>query len=196
MRRNRKARQEEAGAVMEEQEAGPEQEGESAPDGGSATAPPAAAGGDDRTAKLEAEVAELKDRYLRSLAEMDNVRRRARLDAEEARKFANETLMAELLPVLDNLARALEAAEQTTNFEALQSGVEQTRRKLAEVLGRAGLERIEAVGRPFDPNVHEAIMQVEPRDGQGPNEVVEELQAGYMLNDRVLRPSLVKVTSG
>src|SRR5688500_8886924 len=79
---------------------------------------------DSQVAQLEAELAEWKDRALRAAADMENVRRRARLDADEARKFANETLMSELLPVVDNFARALEAAEQTSDFDALKSGVD------------------------------------------------------------------------
>jgi len=150
---------------------------------------------DGQAGPLEAELAELKDRYYRSVAEMENIRRRARMDVEDARKFANEVLISGLLPVLDNFARALEAAEQTRDFDALKSGVELTGRQLSDALSRAGLDRIPAVGQPFDPNVHEAIMQVEPQDGQEPHQVVEELRAGYRLNDRVLRPSLVKVTS-
>jgi molecular chaperone GrpE len=150
----------------------------------------------DQVAQLEAEVAEWKDRTLRAVADMENVRRRARIDAEEARKFASEGLLSDLLPVLDNFGRALEAAEQTSDFEALKSGVDLTRRQLLDVLNRNGLRQIEALGQPFDPNLHEAIMQAEPQEGQQPGQVVEELRPGYRLNDRVIRPSLVKVTSG
>jgi molecular chaperone GrpE len=150
----------------------------------------------DRVQQLEAELAEMKDRYLRSLADMDNVRRRARLDVEESRKFANERVLTDLLPVLDNFARALEAADQNANYEALKDGVDLIHRQLTDLVARAGLEKIEAVGQPFDPNLHEAIMQVEPGPDQEPHQVVEELRAGYKLNERVLRPSLVKVTSG
>ena len=146
--------------------------------------------------ELEAELAEWKDRALRAAADMENVRRRARLDADEARKFANENLVSELLPVVDNFTRALEAAEQTSDFEALKNGVDLTRRQLLDALRRAGVEQIPALGQPFDPNLHEAIMQVEAQDGQEPGQVVEELRPGYRLHDRVVRPSLVKVTSG
>lgn len=144
---------------------------------------------------LRAERDEWKDRALRTAAESENYRRRARLDADEQRKYANERLISEILPVLDNFTRALEAAEATDNIEALKEGVQATHRQLADALNRAGLSRIEAVGQPFDPNHHEAIMQVAPGDGQEPNQVVEELRAGYKLHDRVVRPSLVKVTS-
>jgi molecular chaperone GrpE len=151
---------------------------------------------DGRVAELEKELADWKDRCLRAMADMDNVRRRARIEAEEARKYANENLVADLLPVLDNFSRALDAAGQTSSVEALASGVEQIHRQLSEVLARAGLRRIDAVGQPFDPNLHEAILQVEPQEGQEAHQVVEELRPGYRLNDRVVRPSLVKVTSG
>jgi molecular chaperone GrpE len=146
--------------------------------------------------RLETELADMKDRYLRAMAEMDNVRRRARMEAETERKFANERLISEILPVLDDFTRALEAAEQTRDFDALREGVDLTRRKLTDVLERSGLERIEAVGQPFDPNLHEAILQVEARDGEEPHQVVEELRPGYKLHDRVIRPSMVKVASG
>ena len=152
-------------------------------------------GGDPRIAALETELAESKDRWLRTLAEMDNVRRRAARDAEDARRFANEKLLAELLPVLDNLQRAIEASAQTENFDALKEGVELTQRQFIELLDRNGLRKIEAVGSPFDPNLHEAIMQVPPQDDQEAGQVVEELRTGYSLNERVIRPSLVKVTA-
>lgn len=153
-------------------------------------------GADPRIAALESELAESKDRWLRTVAEMDNVRRRAARDAEDARRFANEKLLGELLPVLDNLQRAIEASAQTENFAALKDGVELTQRLFLELLERNGLRKIDAVGAAFDPNQHEAIMQVPPEDGQEAGQVVEELRTGYSLNDRVIRPSLVKVTAG
>jgi molecular chaperone GrpE len=153
-------------------------------------------GADSRVAALEAELAESKDRWLRTVAETENVRRRAARDAEDARRFANEKLLGELLPVLDNLQRAIEASDQTENFAALKDGVQLTQRQFLELLERNGLRRIDAVGAPFDPNQHEAIMQVPPEDGQEAGQVVEQLRTGYSLNDRVIRPSLVKVTVG
>ena len=139
---------------------------------------------------------ERADVALRTAAEADTARRRARQEIEEARKYASEKLIADLLPVVDNFTRALEAVEQNPSVEALKEGVEATHRQLIDALQRVGLSRIEAVGQPFDPNFHEAIMQVAPTDGQDANQVVEELRAGYKLHDRVVRPSLVKVTSG
>jgi molecular chaperone GrpE len=189
---------------MTEAQTEPEEEnGTEQTQGGSDGAAPASASASANTEesgseveRLRTEAADYKDRYLRAIADMDNVRRRARMDADDAKKFANERLVSELLPVLDNFARALEAAEQSPNFDALKSGVDLIHRQLSEVLTRAGLQRIDAVGQPFDPNLHEAIMQVEPQEGQEPHEVVEELRAGYRFSDRVVRPTLVKVTSG
>jgi len=154
-------------------------------DGGSGSAGGADANGED-----------WKSKYLYSIAEMENVRRRARLDSDEARKFANERLISDLLPVLDNFSRALEAVEQGGTLESLKSGVDLISRQLNDILTRAGLEKIEALGQPFDPNLHQAVAQVEPEEGEEPHQVVAELQAGYKLNDRVVRPTLVKVTSG
>jgi len=148
-----------------------------------------------RVEALEQELSEWKDRCLRTAADMENLRHRTRREADDARRFANERLVSELLPVVDNFGRALEAAEHTDNPEALKSGVEQIHRLLSDILARAGLTRIEALGAPFDPNLHEAILQVPASDDQEPGVVVEELRPGYRLNERVVRPSLVKVTS-
>jgi len=150
---------------------------------------------DSRTAELEQQLNEWKDRCLRQAAEADNLRRRTLREAEDAKRFANERLVSDLLPVLDNFGRALEAAGQTDNFDALKGGVEQIYRLLDDILCRAGLQRIEAAGQPFDPNLHEAIMQVPADEEHEPGYVVEELRPGYRLNDRVVRPSLVKVTT-
>jgi len=184
--------------VNETERPEPEGEAQTAPAAGE-TGPEGAAGEgveDERVAQLEADLAAMKDRYLRALADMENVRRRTEREKEDAHRYANEKLLSELLPVLDNFARAMEAAEQSSSFDALKDGINATRRQLQDTLTRAGLQQIQAAGQPFDPNLHEAIMQVEPREGQGPHEVAEELRAGYKLNDRVLRPTLVKVTTG
>jgi molecular chaperone GrpE len=146
--------------------------------------------------ELTRELAEWKDRALRAAAELENFRKRAASEAQTARKYANEGLLYDLLPVIDNFQRAVDAAEKTPNLEALKSGVDLIYRQFNEVLEKVGLEPIEAVGQPFDPNVHQAVMQVEPEDGQEPHVVVEELRPGYRFHDRVLRPSMVKVTSG
>ncbi len=146
--------------------------------------------------ELTRELAEWKDRALRAAAELENFRKRATAEAQTARKYANEGLLYDLLPVIDNFQRAVDAAEKMPNLEALKSGVDLIYRQFSEVLEKVGLETIDAVGQPFDPNVHQAVMQVEPEDGQEPHVVVEELRPGYRFHDRVLRPSMVKVTSG
>jgi molecular chaperone GrpE len=147
-----------------------------------------------RVQALEQELADWKDRCLRQAAEMENLRHRTRREAEDARRFANERLVTELLPVVDNFARALEAAEHTDNPEALKTGVEQIHRLMSDILARSGLTRIQAVGEAFDPNQHEAILQVPAAEDQESGVVVEELRPGYRLNERVVRPSLVKVS--
>lgn len=147
-----------------------------------------------RVQALEQELADWKDRCLRQAAEMENLRHRTRREAEDARRFANERLVTELLPVVDNFARALEAAEHTDNPEALKIGVEQIHRLMSDILARSGLTRIQAVGEAFDPNQHEAILQVPAAEDQESGVVVEELRPGYRLNERVVRPSLVKVS--
>jgi molecular chaperone GrpE len=149
----------------------------------------------DRLAEQERVAAENHDKFMRALADLENYRRRARQELEEVRLYGNETLISNLLGVMDNLERALQAAESSQNFEALRDGVSLTHKQLLESLGKSGLQPIDAVGKPFDPSLHEAIMQGEAGEGQEPNTVVEELRKGYTLHGRVLRASLVKVAA-
>ena len=144
---------------------------------------------------LEAERDEWKKRCLYATAETENLRRRHRLDLEESRRSATAGYMSDLLPVLDNFSRALDAAVQSETLEGLKSGLELISRQLEDALTRQGLQRIDALGQTFDPNIHEAIMQSPPEDGQKPNTVIQEFRTGWRLQGRVLRPSLVKVTS-
>jgi molecular chaperone GrpE len=137
--------------------------------------------------------AEAQDNFLRARADIDNMRRRLRQENEEVQRYGNEQLITGLLPVLDNLQRALDASQATPNSDALKEGVSLISKQFQDVLAKAGVAPIEAVGQPFDPSLHEAIMQVEAPDGVAPNTVVEELRRGYRLNDRVIRASLVKV---
>ncbi|MHB1407380.1 MAG: nucleotide exchange factor GrpE [Desulfitobacteriaceae bacterium] len=150
---------------------------------------------------LEAELKEAKtqaddyyNRLQRLQAEFDNFRKRTFKEKEELVKYASERVVRELLPVIDNFERALEAAKNTQDFAALAQGVEMIFRQLNGVLGKEGLAEIEAVGQAFDPNLHEAIMQVDSEEHPA-NTVVEEVQKGYYLKDKVLRPSMVKVSS-
>jgi len=134
----------------------------------------------------------LKDRLLRALAETENLRRRAQRDREDYVKYANETLLRDLIPVLDNLDRALSAARTAGESGTVVSGVELIQRELLRVLEKAGLSRYSAVGERFDPTRHEAIARVVSAD-RPPDTVVHETAAGYLLNGRVLRPALVAV---
>ncbi len=153
----------------------------------------------DRAEALAAEVADLKrqleekhDRLLRALAEMDNVRRRVQREREDYARFANESLIRELIPVLDNLDRALEAARSTSDAGKIVEGVELIQRELLRVLERAGVTRYSAVGQRFDPTRHEATARVVSAD-QAPDTVVAEVVPGYLLHDRVLRAAQVAV---
>lgn len=146
----------------------------------------------DRVAQLEAELEEMRQSLLRVHADFDNYRKRTRQEMDDLRKFAARALLAELLPVADNFDRAL-AAFVTGNVDDIRAGVEMVRRQLAAVLEKHGVTPMECVGQAFDPTRHEAVMQ-EPADGREAGVVVEELQKGYMLHDKVLRPALVKVT--
>lgn len=151
-------------------------------------------------AAAEAEVASLKDQLLRALAETENVRRRAARDREDATKYAVTGFARDLLAVADNLRRALEAVapEALANDEALKAlvtGVELTERQLFTVFDKQGIKRIDALGQKFDSNLHQAMFEV-PDSGQPSGTVVQQLQAGYLLNDRLLRPAMVGVAKG
>lgn len=142
--------------------------------------------------ELRRQLEEKQDRLLRALAEMDNMRRRAQREREEYVRYATEALLRDLIPVLDNLDRALEAARSTTDVARVVQGVELIRRELLRVLERAGLTRYSAVGQAFDPARHEATARVISLDRE-PDTVVAEVVPGYLLHDRVLRPAQVAV---
>lgn len=154
-------------------------------------APPAHAAGEplDRLAKAEAEVADLKDAWMRARADVENVRKQAAADVVKAHKFAIERFAEDLLPVKDSLEQAL-AVEHGTP-EQLRAGVELTLKQLAAVFGRAQIAEIAPGGEKFDPHRHQAVQMV-PSD-QAANTVVHVVQKGYLLNDRVLRPAMVTV---
>jgi len=148
----------------------------------------------ERVAALETRERELSDQYVRLLAEFDNYRRRTRQEMDSLRLAAAERLITDVLPVLDSLDHALAAAGEDA-ASPLGQGVRLIRQQLADVLARHGVDVIDAVGQPFDPNLMEAVAQVEADDGTPPGHVVEELRRGYRLHGKVLRPSLVKVKS-
>jgi molecular chaperone GrpE len=142
--------------------------------------------------ELRAQKEEAERRLVYMQAEFQNYRRRKEEENAGLVKFANSELIRSLLPILDNFERALQAAEQTRNFDALIGGVSGTLKQLQSFLQKAGVTPIEAVGKEFDPNFHEAIGHLE-ESGLPANTVAEEVQRGYILNDRVLRPALVRV---
>jgi len=146
----------------------------------------------DEKERLAAELQELNDKYVRLYAEFENYRKRINKDKEELVKYGNESLIYELLPVIDNLELALKHASNNIS-EGLVQGVEITLKELQKTLEKFGLSTIDATGKPFDPSIHHAMTQVE-REDMEENIVVEEFRKGYMLRDKVLRPSLVAVS--
>ncbi|MNN38377.1 heat shock protein GrpE [compost metagenome] len=143
--------------------------------------------------KLREEAEEHKQRLLRTQADFDNFRRRTLKEKEELGKYASAKLITELLPVLDNFERALSTVNDNTEVSSYSKGVEMIFRQFEGVLQAEGLAAMETVGQPFNPEYHQAIMQVESEDHEE-GIVVEELQKGYLLKDKVLRPAMVKVS--
>ena len=156
----------------------------------------AAPSAEERVAALEAELAEHKDQLLRALAETENVRRRAQREREDALKYAVAGFAKELLSVAANLRRALDSLPQSEvkdeRTRGLVTGVEATERELLSVFERHGLRRIDPEGERFDHNLHQAIFEAE-RPGKPGGIVIEVLQPGYVLHDRLLRPAMVGV---
>lgn len=142
--------------------------------------------------ELKAKLDEAENRYLRLYADFENFRRRARLDQEAGEKYRAQSLMTNLLPAIDNLERAIAIEPENEQTKALLEGVKMVYRAVIDALKQEGAEQIEAVGVEFDPNFHQAVMQVEDEQ-YGSNIVIEEFQKGYKLKDRVIRPSMVKV---
>ena len=161
----------------------------------SAAAEPSA---DDPAAALKAEAAEAKDRLLRTLAEMENLRRRTEREIADARQYAVASFARDMLTVGDNLRRAIDAVPQESRgagdaaLDALVEGVEVTERGLEQTLAKFGVKRVAAKGEKFDPALHQAMFEVESADAR-PGTVVEEIQVGYVIGERVLRPALVGV---
>ena len=146
-----------------------------------------------RLKEKEKEAQENYDRYLRLSAELENFKKRMEKEKGETYKFANENLLKDLLPVLDNLERALEHGRDSENPKALLEGVELTYKSFWAVLEKYGISRVEALGEAFDPQHHEAVMVQE--DAQRPaGEVISQLQIGYRLHNRLVRPAMVVVS--
>ncbi|AGN37170.1 nucleotide exchange factor GrpE [Bacillus paralicheniformis] len=154
---------------------------------------------DTQTEMLEKQLKELQERLeekenklLRVQADFENYKRRARLDLEAAEKYRSQRIISDLLPALDNFERALQIDPDNEQTKSLLQGMEMVHRQILEALKNEGVEQIPSVGEQFDPNMHQAVMQVEDEAYES-NAVVEELQKGYKLKDRVIRPSMVKV---
>ena len=133
----------------------------------------------------------LQDRLLRTAAEFDNYRKRVERERRDLAAFAAADVMLDLLPIIDNLERALQAAPGS-DAESLRRGVDLIHKQMLDVLRKRGVTPIEALGADFDPNIHEAVVH-EPSEEHREGEVMQELQRGYTLSDRLLRPSMVKV---
>ncbi len=142
-------------------------------------------------AKQEAE--QLKDRYLRGLADVENTKKRLHREKEEFGKYATETVIRHLLPIIDSLDQALVAVDKQADPEAVIKGVHLIYRQLLGLLEKEGVKRIPTVGQPFDPHLHEAVAQVGAADGQRDNTVAEEVQVGYTMHGKVVRPAMVRV---
>lgn len=149
---------------------------------------------DEEIAELRRGLEAERDRALRALAEADNVRRRAQRDLEERTRFANEKVLQDLIPILDNLDRALEAARAAGDAPGVVEGVALIQRELLKALERAGLERYSALGQRFDPNRHEALARMASPSAEA-DTIVAETAPGYLLNGRVLRAAQVVVAA-
>ena len=192
------AEQEQEQPVNEQEQA--QIEGEAAPqETGGAKSPDEAAGEElsleDIVAKLQEDAAEARDAALRAQADAQNVQRRAEQDVERARKFALEQFAKELLAVVDNMERALEATAGHDDdvVKPITEGVELTLKSFLNALKKFNVEAVDPQGEPFDPNLHQAMSMVENNDVE-PNSVIAVMQKGYTLNGRLLRPAMVMVS--
>lgn len=149
----------------------------------------------DLTIKLQEKEKEAEanyDKYVRAVAELENYRKRAQREKTDSIKYGNENLLRDILPHIDSLERALEHAGTSENFEAFKEGLKLVREQFLGCLEKHGVEKIDACGKEFDPNVHEAMLQVE-NEAHEHNKVVDELETGYLLHGRLLRPAKVSV---
>lgn len=180
-------------STIEDLEAGRTGEEES----NTATADPLLAEAQKALASKTDECKALNDKYLRQAAEFENYKRLAQRDQRDQIKFGNEQLLRELLPVIDNLERAIKAARDSDQgaSSALVQGVDLTMKQLSGSLAKFGVQAIETIGQAFDPTTHQAVAHV-PSDTVPSNHVVEEFQKGYRLHERMLRAAMVSVSSG
>jgi molecular chaperone GrpE len=145
----------------------------------------------DELLARDKEIADLKDRLLRAAAETENTRRRLERDKADTAAYAMTGFARDLLAVADNLRRAV-AALPAEGFDQVRAGIEATERELIAIFGRHGITKVESAGQKLDPNKHQAMLEVE-HDTHAPGTIVDELQAGYLIKDRLLRPALVSV---
>jgi molecular chaperone GrpE len=160
-------------------------------DAGDAPAADAEVGADPLT-QAQAEAARMKDAWLRTAADFDNFRKRTRKEVEDARRAGREDLLRAVLPVFDNLERAIQSSQRSTDVKAVADGLSMVQRQFVDALGREGIARVDTIGHPFDPAVHEAIQQVESAD-HAPGTVLAEVQPGYTQGDRLVRAAMVVV---
>lgn len=158
-----------------------------------------AAGNDSNTAALETKLAEKEkeaavnyDKYVHAIADMENYKKRAAKEKAEVVKYGKEEVIKDMLPFIDSLDRALEHAETSTEIKSFKEGIKLIQDQLLNCLKKHGVEVIECTGKEFDPNYHEAMMQIDSEDHEA-NKIVNEFQRGYLLNGRLLRPSKVSV---
>ncbi|MDQ2646959.1 MAG: nucleotide exchange factor GrpE [Myxococcota bacterium] len=142
------------------------------------------------TARAEAQ--RYREQLLRTAADFDNFKKRTRREMEDGERRAREDLLKDLLPVFDNLERAAQHAESASDVKSLADGISMVLRMFTDTLGRIGIERVRAVGEPFDPALHEAVQQLETTE-HAPGTVAAEVQAGYRFGDRLVRPAMVVV---
>ncbi len=140
----------------------------------------------------EAEIARVRDQLLRTAADFDNFRKRSRREIIDADRRGREELLRDLLPIFDNLERAAAHTGSATDVQSLADGIEMVMRQFSDTLGKLGIERIESVGKPFDPALHEAIQHMETVE-HPPGSVAAEVQAGYRMGERLVRPAMVVV---
>jgi molecular chaperone GrpE len=148
---------------------------------------------EEALAQKEAESSANWDKYLRERADLENYRKRVQKEKEELLKYGNESLLLEILPVIDNMERALSHASEES-LSAVLEGINLTLTMLLSIIKKFGVTSIEAKGRPFDPAFHQAMNQVESAE-HSPNTIIDEFQKGYLLNDRLLRAALVSVAA-
>jgi molecular chaperone GrpE len=178
-------------------EADPQAGDETAAEQSDAAGTPPAAAADEALIALQKERDALKEQFLRAVADFDNYRKRTERERRELSEYAAADVMLELLPIIDNFERALSAFAQAptdkpVEIEAFHRGVELIHKQMLDLLRKRGVTHIDALGADFDPNLHQAVIH-EPSGEHREGEVMQELQRGYKLGDRLLRPAMVKV---